>query len=127
MNALWSHRRTALAFGIAATLTGCINTAYRDSVGEFGTLTKASVAVQDQRLTALAAAESERIHQALADNHVDLRLSPQCAQLLLAPDPSPTAPLAPCTLIDATGKPIEKIPTYSNIKALDQAAVGLCR
>ena len=119
----WLDRwRQVLLPGVALlSLTGCINTAYRDSIGEFGTLTKASVAVQDQRLTALAAAESERIHQALADNHVDLRLSPQCAQLLLAPNPTATATPAPCTLVDATGKPIEKIPTYSNIKALDQA------
>lgn len=114
--------RTILAVAAAtALLGGCINTTYRDSIGQFGTLTKESVAIQNQRLTALAAAESERIHQALADNHVDLRLSPQCALLLLPPDPTATTPPAPCTLVDATGKPIEKIPTYSNIKALDQA------
>jgi len=103
------------------TLSGCINTAYRDSVGQFGALTKASVAVQDQRLTALTADENERIHAALAANRTDLRLSPDCALLLLPPDPAATAPRAPCTLVDVTGKPVEAVPTYSNIKALGQA------
>jgi len=115
---LW---RALIVASTMALLSGCINTAYRDSIGQFGTLTKESVAIQNQRLSALAAAESERIHQSLADNHVDLRLSPECTQLLLPPDPAATALPAPCTLVDATGKPIEKIPTYSNIKALDQA------
>jgi hypothetical protein len=114
--------RTILAVAAAtALLSGCINTTYRDSIGQFGTLTKESVAIQDQRLTALTAAESERIHAALAADHVDLRLSSNCALLLLPPDPTATTRPAPCTLVDASGKPVEQVPTYANIKALDQA------
>jgi hypothetical protein len=117
-------RRCRKAVAVAATLiclSGCINTAYRDSVGQFGTLTKASVAVQDERLTALTADEQERIHAALAANHVDLRFSTDCTLLLLPPDPAATAPRAPCTLVDINNKPIERVPTYANIKALGQA------
>jgi len=111
-------RALVLSTGLLC-LGGCINTAYRDSVGQFGTLTKASVAVQDQRLTALTADENERIHKALADNHVDLSLAPECALLLLPPDP--TARPAPCSLVDAAGRPVEQVPTYAHIKALGQA------
>ena len=64
-------------FAAAALLLAapaCTSSAFRDSVGQFGTLTKAGIAAQNQRLTAITADEQERIRAELANGRADLQL-----------------------------------------------------
>ena len=115
-------RRLAGAFAIALILAGCVNPAFRQSAGQFGTVAKASVADQNQRLAALVAAEQERIRANLAANHVDLRLDPGCAAAVIA---DPTAGPAPiCRLVRADGQPLEAPPPTDDIVALGAALTG---
>jgi hypothetical protein len=109
----------------AAMLAGCVNPAFRESVGEYGALTKASAAQQNGRVAAVAADEAERIRADLAARRVDLRLSADCAAALaeanavLAADPGAQAPT--CSLVERGGKPVEQAPGFANIIALTGA------
>jgi hypothetical protein len=113
---------------IALTLSACVSTSFRDAVGQFGTLTKAAATAQNARLDALAADETERIHNDLAVRRVDLRFSADCVDLINLPqrleDVEPNVP--PCRLIEQRGdpnapvKPVETV-SYNHIRALSAA------
>jgi hypothetical protein len=104
---------------IALSLSACVNPAFRQSVGEYGALTKAAAAQQNARVAAIAADEAERIHADLAARRVDLRLKPDCAARLLT-DPA-SGPAAVCSLVEVGGNPIEQAPGFANIVALTGA------
>ena len=116
------HRaaRTAIAAVILIGLSGCAtSTAFRNSVGQFATLTKAGTAAQNTRLAAIVADDQERIRAALAAGRVDLRLDPACAATVTSQETGP----APCRLVRADGQPIEQPVQIDNILALS-AALG---
>jgi len=116
------HRaaRTAIAAAILIGLSGCAtSTAFRNSVGQFGTLTKAGTNAQNARLAAIVADDQERIRAALAAGHVDLRLDPTCAATLTSQET--VAP--PCRLVRADGQALEQPVEIDNILALS-AALG---
>ena len=106
-------------------LAGCVNPTYRDTVGQFGAITRAHVTAQDARLVALSADETERVRAGLAADHVDLRLSADCAQRLAlqSVDSGTTAAAAPppCRLVAVGGAAIEDAPAFTNIRALGVA------
>jgi hypothetical protein len=104
----------------AAALTGCVNPAFRESIGEYGSLTKAAAAQQNAQIAAVAAEEQERIRSELAQNRVDLRLKPDCAARLLT-DPAGGGDAPACTLVAVGGKEIEQAPGFANILALTGA------
>lgn len=111
--------RGALAAAAGAlVLAGCVDPGFRTSVGQFGTVTKTTVAAQDQRLAALVAAERERIHAGFAADRVDLRIDPACAAAVQA---DPSAPAPPCGLVRADGKPLDQPPPTAHIVALGAA------
>jgi hypothetical protein len=108
------------ALGAALFLTACVNPAFRESIGEYGALTKAAAAQQNARIAAVAAEEEERIRSGLAENRVDLRLKPDCAARLLT-DPAGGGEAPTCTLVAQGGKEIEQAPGFANILALTGA------
>ena len=111
--------RVGLAVASALLLSACVNPAFRQSVGEYGALTRAAAAQQNARVAAIAADEAERIRADLAARRVDLRLKPDCAARLLT-DPA-SGPAAVCSLVEVGGKPIEQAPGFANIVALTDA------
>ena len=125
-----NHRRRtwfAAGFAVAAlALAGCVNPAFRDSVGEYGALTKASAAQQNARVAAVAADEEERIRADLAARRVDLRLDRKCALTLaeasagVPGDATAAAPVT-CTLVERGGTPVEQAPGFANIIGLTGA------
>lgn len=116
------HRaaRATIAAAILIGLSGCAtSTAFRNSVGQFATLTKAGTNAQNTRLAAIVADDQERIRAALAAGRVDLRLDPACAATITSQEAGP----APCRLVRADGQPIEQPVQIDNILALS-AALG---
>jgi hypothetical protein len=105
------------AVAAALFLSACVNPAFRDSVGEYGALTRAAAAQQEARVTQVAADEEERIRAGLAAGRADLRLD-NCE-----PDPEVGAsgPLPTCTLRLKGGEPVEMAPSFANIAALSGA------
>ncbi|HEY0028005.1 MAG TPA: hypothetical protein VGC35_09065 [Allosphingosinicella sp.] len=101
-------------------LSACVNPAFRDSIGEYGALTKAAAGQQNKRIATVAAEEEERIRSGLAENRVDLRLKPDCAARLLT-DPAGGGAAPVCTLVGVGGTQIEQAPGFSNILALTDA------
>jgi hypothetical protein len=115
------HRgaRTAIAAAILIGLSGCAtSTAFRNSVGQFATLTKAGTSAQNARLAAIVADEQERIRADLANNAVDLRLDPACATTETSQE---IGPLPPCGLVRADRQPLEQPVPIGNIVALSAA------
>lgn len=116
------HRiaRAAIAAAILIGLSGCgTSTAFRNSVGQFATLTKAGTSAQNARLAAVVADDQERIRAALAAGRVDLRLDPGCAETVTSQEAAP----APCRLVRADGQTLEQPVPVDNILALS-AALG---
>jgi hypothetical protein len=114
-------RKIALVAMLAIT-SGCISPAFRDSVGQFGTVTKTTVTAQGQQLAAISATEQERIRAQLAANRVDLVLAPSCAETLAPNDTGTADPPAPvCTLARADGTALTDAPRYEHILALGAA------
>lgn len=107
---------------LALGMSGCVSPAYRNTVGQFGAITSASVMAEDARLDALGAAETERIHAALAADRVDLRLSPDCAQrLALRQAGAGGGAAAPCHLVARGGASVDDTPRFAHIRALGAA------
>lgn len=104
----------------AAMLSACINPAFRDSVGEYGTLTKAAAAQQNARVAAVAADEEERIRAGLAESRADLRLDGCDPDGAGDPDGAPSE----CRLVLRGGAAIEEAPSFANIAALTGALSG---
>jgi hypothetical protein len=114
-------RATHFLAGLALlALSACVNPAFRQSIGEYGTLTKAAAAQQNARVTQIAAEEAERIRTDLAARRVDLRLKPECAARLLG-DPSGGGAAPACGLVEVGGKPIAQAPGFANVIALTGA------
>lgn len=107
-----------LAAALALACSACTSAAFRQSAGQFGTLTKAGVAAQNQRLAAIVADDQERIRAELAAGHVDLRLDPACAETVTSQE---TGPVAPCRLVRADGQPLEAPLSVDNVVALSAA------
>lgn len=101
----------------ALLLSACVNPAFRDSIGEYGALTKAAAAQQNARAAAVAADEEERLRAELAESRADLRLE-NCD-----PDAEGAAEGAPpkCSLVLKGGTPIEEPLSFSNVAALTGA------
>ena len=108
----------AAAAALLIAAAGCTSPAFRESVGQFGTLTKAGVAAQNQRLAAITAAEQERIRAELASGQVDLRLARTCADTVTSQAPGPAAE---CRLVRADGQPLEVAVSFENARALSAA------
>lgn len=108
------------ALTAALLLSACVNPAFRQSIGEYGALTKAAAAQQNARVTQIAAEEAERIRSDLAARRVDLRLKPDCAARLLT-DPSGGGAAPVCGLVEVGGKPIAQAPGFANVIALTGA------
>ncbi|HEY0085488.1 MAG TPA: hypothetical protein VGB65_06220 [Allosphingosinicella sp.] len=115
-----SHRDVFALIGGAALLGGCVNPAFRESISEYGALTKAAAAQQNARVATVAAEEEERIRSGFAENRVDLRLKPDCAARLLT-DPAGGGAAPVCTLVGVGGTEIEQAPGFANILALTDA------
>jgi len=81
--------RVILCAATALAAAGCVNPAFRESVGQFGTLTKATVATQNQRLAAVTASEQERIRADLARRRVQFALSRDCPYLMATAETEP--------------------------------------
>ncbi|HEX2764437.1 MAG TPA: hypothetical protein VHM92_11445 [Allosphingosinicella sp.] len=109
--------RRGAALAAALLLSACVNPAFRDSVGEYGALTKAAAAQQNARTAAVAADEEERLRAELAANRADLRLE-NCE-----PDAEGVAEGKPprCTLVLKGGAAIEEAPSFANVAALTGA------
>lgn len=136
-------RRWMLTAALGLAVTGCVNPAFRESVGQFGTLTKATAGAQQQGLAAVVAGEQERLRAGLARDRVQLALGRDCASALAVPDQDPptednvpaaaetnlpagaeqTAELPRCQLVAVQqgGEPIPQAATYENIVALSSA------
>jgi hypothetical protein len=101
----------------ALLLSACVNPAFRDSIGEYGALTKAAAAQQNARAAAVAADEEERLRTELAEGRADLRLD-NCE-----PDAEGVAEGTPprCSLVLKGGLPIEEAPSFANVAALTGA------
>jgi hypothetical protein len=112
--------RRAVAALFAFALSACVNPAFRESIGEYGALTKAAAAQQNARVAAIAADEEERIRADLAERRADLRLKPDCAARLLT-DPAGGGAAPQCALVEVGGKPIEQAPGFANVIALTAA------
>jgi hypothetical protein len=120
-------RGAASAAVLALALAGCVNPAFRESVGEYGTLTQATAAQQTARLAQVAAEEEERIRADLANRRVNLRVSSACALRMgmeAAGGGDAGAPAAACTLVQEGGKPVEAFPHFDHIVALGAALSG---
>jgi len=115
------RRTVAAAAALALVTGGCVSPAFRQSVGQFGTLTKAAAADQSQRLGTIVANEQERIRAERAAGHVDLRLDPACAEAVTA---DPATPAARCGLVRADGQPLEEPLAVDHVLALGTALTG---
>ncbi|MFL6844502.1 MAG: hypothetical protein ACJ8ER_06440 [Allosphingosinicella sp.] len=114
--------RTALG-AFALLLSGCSTSpAFRETVGQFGTVAKAAIAEQNSRLAAITAETEETIRQDLAARRVQLQLDPNCA-LTLAP-PLEGQAEGTCTLTGKGGAPVETAPTFANVQALSAGLSG---
>jgi hypothetical protein len=102
-------------------VSACVNPAFRQSIGEYGTLTKAAAAQQNARVAQIAAAEAERIRADLAARRADLRLKPDCAARLLSDPSGGGGPAPACGLVEAGGKPVAQAPGFANVIALTAA------
>jgi hypothetical protein len=116
-------RRLALAGVAALALAGCaVDPAFRETVGQFGTVTKEAVGQQNDRLATIASNEAERIRADLAARRAILVLDPNCASVLTAPSGAsdPARPAPQCTLLVQGGQ-LEPAPTFANVLALSGA------
>lgn len=124
MQMRWLPRRTVAAgsLGFALILGGCVSPAFRESVAQFGTLTKATATQQNDRLARIVAADHERYRQQLAELRVDLRPSETCGRV---DDPQPSAPARAgetgCRLLPLGTTEVREPDTYPNIVALNLA------
>jgi hypothetical protein len=127
------HKWTTTA-AIALAVSGCVSPAFRTSVGQFGTVTKAAATAQNQRLAAVTANEEERIRSDLVRNRIVLRFDQTCSERLAAAaaeaaaPPAPAAPATPpspepeCRLVPLHGDaPVEQAPRFEHIIALSGA------
>jgi hypothetical protein len=118
--------RLALAAGAALALGGCsVNPAFRQTVGQFGTVTKEAVGQQNERLAVIASNEAERIRADLAARRAILVLDPQCASVLTMPSGpgDSAAPAAQCKLLVQGGE-LEQAPAFEHVLALSAALSG---
>lgn len=141
------HRWKALAAVTAALLVpACGSPSFRASVGEFGTLTKASSTAFDQRLDAIGRAEAERVRAELAATRSDLRFSDGCALLMnprgdveedddagngdvartapRAAGPATARPLCEVGVFQGAGRPLQRLPEtprFAHIRSLTAA------
>lgn len=115
-------RKLVLAGAASLALAGCVNPAFRETTGQLGAITKATVSQQNERLAAIAADEAERIRAELAANRRQLVLDPACG-LEVALDGPPAEPGPECKLLisGAAPAPIEQAPRYQNILDLSDA------
>jgi hypothetical protein len=117
----FASRRSAGLLALTATAliaSGCVSPAFRESVGQFGTLTKAAVADQSQRLSAVIAEDETRIRADLAANHRDLRLDPDCGDTV---NSEVLGPAGQCRIITPDHHPIEQPPQIEHVVALNTA------
>lgn len=111
--------RTLILTATAAMIvSGCVSPVFRETVGQFGTLTKTTTAAQNARLAAITANERERIRVGLAEQGAELRLDAGCG-LLVPTDPA-NPRYTPCRLLTG-GQPIPEAVRYESIAALSTA------
>lgn len=113
--------RRTLLLAAALAMAGCTSPAFRQSVGQFGTLTKAAVTAQNARLAGIVADDTERIRAQRAAGRVDLQLDPACAATLAA---DPGTPAAICRLTGPGGAALEEPLSVNNVLALGAALNG---
>ena len=120
-------RTCATLFAVLA-LSGCVNPAFRESIGQYGQITKATVEQQNERLSGIAADEQARIRADLIARRVDLRLDETCARLLAAAVvPAGEAAegdqgqVTECTLREQGGEAVELAPRFEHILSLTAA------
>lgn len=136
MQMRWSARRTVAAgtLGLALILAGCVSPAFRESVAQFGTLTKAAAEQQNARLDAVVEAERERIRNDLAQRRAllfgvcegeigDEPADETESDASVAATPDAVVALR-CDVVGAGGVALEKPATYENIIALNEALTG---
>lgn len=113
---LWIWIRFTLLMFLATALPACVSVSFRESVDEFGRLTNVAIVQQSDNLVRISNEEEERIRKELAEQRVDLRLSADCAARLASPETA--ADPAPCALVRADQKELERPPKFENILAL---------
>jgi hypothetical protein len=118
-----THRRLALAGVAALALGGCaVDPAFRNTVGQFGTVTKEAVGQQNEQLATIASNEAERIRADLAAKRAILVLDPQCAAVLTLPSgPGDAASPTPDCKLQVQGGQLEQAPTFEHVLALSAA------
>ena len=116
--------RAATIAALAGLLSGCATATFTQAAGQFGVVTKAATDAQSARLATVSADENERIHTRLAQDRVELRLSPDCAARLALDQAGLTGDAAAkplCTLTGKGGAVLETTPKFANIDALGGA------
>jgi len=125
MQMRWSARRTVAAgsLSLALVLSGCVSPAFRQSVGEFGVLTKEVATQQVSRLDALTEREHDRLLDDLARTRAQLRLRCDFTPTQAAPASSTPPPPPICQVTRGT-ETIERPPVYTHIRRLNAALIS---
>ena len=92
--------------------TGCVSTSYRDTVAEFGTVTRTAVDQQSAGLRAIIDAEDKEIRNDLAEGRVDLVLPGGCITSVVA------GTKANCDITRADGKELRTAPKFAHVLKL---------
>ena len=101
-------------------VTGCISTAYRDSVAEFGAAAEAAVELQSTNLKAIIDAENAVIRRQLAEARVDLIISGECIEAVLA-EGSIREIVSVCSVMEGDGAKLRAAPDFAHILKLGGA------
>ncbi len=103
-----------------ALVAGCVSTTYRESVAEFGEVTKAAVDLQSTNLKAIVDAENAVILRKFAVQRTDLQISGDCLPAVLNGATIQEVKAA-CPIEDGSGTKLRSAPDFAHILKLGDA------